>query len=80
MTNIMTDNFNLEGNQPRLDIGTLIGRGNTTTLKILEESEYLNGIKLKLMDYASSKYALNSFGYKSKGKFNSMDSKTAQFY
>jgi hypothetical protein len=66
MNSIMSENFSFD-NQGVQDIASLLGTSDSSTLKIIEEGEYLNSIKRKLMDYASSKYALNNAGFKSQG-------------
>lgn len=78
MNSIMSENFSFD-NQGVQDIASLLGTSDSSTLKIIEEGEYLNSIKRKLMDYASSKYALNNAGFKSQGNFSPSESNHPEF-
>lgn len=50
-----------------MDFNGIIETGEGEALKIIQESSFLKDIKMKLMDYASSKYAFSNIGFNSKG-------------
>lgn len=58
MVEIFQENFR-EVSSQELDFATLVGPKNNETLSNIEKSEFLQKIKLTLMDYVSSKHAIS---------------------
>lgn len=67
MVNILDANFkDVNGNPINFDI--LIGSRNNETMTLIEQAEYLQSVKLKLMDYVSSRHAISGLRINTKGK------------
>lgn len=69
MNEILSQNFKSPSTvRGQLDFSSVIGETNPDRLRLIEEANYLKGIKDKLMDFASSRYAFTNAGFQSQGK------------